>query len=406
MRHRQLLLPISGLTHIPSAFQSRDFSFIINNKIEFQCNNILAEFLSPKIAQIRSKDPSINRYFLNINGNCPSDIISITPPLNYYPIFFEIFQDLQNKELLHLIYEPSNAELNMGNVFQQLQEKKQFSFPINKELSFISEHFFDLDQSDLKSLTFDDLFEIFSNPSLCIENEDSLLSLILSFNSSYHPLLSFVEFENLKIESIQKFLKEISFYEITSGIWSSITKRLLLSVPHVDEKRERYHQSGINIPYDHQNPLNGICNYISDLAGGNAHKKEQIEISVSSTCGGKAQELINYRVDSEWYSYDRAGQWISVDFKQRRVSLTGYSLQSAFEGPGKYHPKSWDVEGSDDGQNWTLIDSEHLIHVWEFKRTNWYKFIRIKLTGLNHYGNNFFNISHFEFFGRLLDSSL
>ena len=55
---------------------------------------------------------------------------------------------------------------------------------------------------------------------------------------------------------------------------------------------------------------------------------------------------------STWCSENLPNSWIWFDFKQRKVSITSYSMND------DYKVKSWKVEGSTDGSTFEIIDNK------------------------------------------------
>ena len=61
-----LKLSSKGFKKIPFELHEGDFEFIIGDQT-YNCNSIVAEFLSPKISKLRNLDPSFSRYELEAN---------------------------------------------------------------------------------------------------------------------------------------------------------------------------------------------------------------------------------------------------------------------------------------------------------------------------------------------------
>jgi hypothetical protein len=77
-----------------------------------------------------------------------------------------------------------------------------------------------------------------SDKSLVLENEDSLLAIILDLGESYSCLLDKVRYEFLSIEGISRFCDEFDYDRLTSSIWSSLCRRLKgVNDPSVDKTR-------------------------------------------------------------------------------------------------------------------------------------------------------------------------
>ena len=92
---------------------------------------------------------------------------------------------------------------------------------------------------------------------------------------------------------------------------------------------------------------------------------------------------------------------------------TSYSVRSVRKGPGNEHPRSWVLEVSNDGigGSWVVLDSrennsdlnDHFV-THNFSLTphlGAYRFVRLHLTGKNHFGNHQLIIAALEIFGAL-----
>lgn len=76
----------------------------------------------------------------------------------------------------------------------------------------------------------DILEEIISNEFLKIDNEDSLLEFILDLyqiDNKYSVLFEKVIFNNVTLETFNKFINEFEVENINSCIWSGIRERIL-----------------------------------------------------------------------------------------------------------------------------------------------------------------------------------
>ena len=155
-------------------------------------------------------------------------------------------------------------------------------------------------------------------------------------------------------------------------------------------------------------PLNGIIEKLTRDCGGNVHEKGVVEVTASSCSLGSAKDVVDLGADTCLYSYWEPDQWIRYDFKQRSVTPTGYSIRSGSE----WCPKSWVFEVSNDGKNWQVVDrrdnNEDLKagDVWcnfaiiDHPHGN-FRFVRLRQTGTNHYGDNQLVIAALEVFGTL-----
>jgi hypothetical protein len=99
-----------------------------------------------------------------------------------------------------------------------------------------------------------------------------------------------------------------------------------------------------------QAPLDGIISDLTKKHGGNVHGKGIVTITSKSVGGGHpVKNVADLTSDSYFYSKNEPGQWVCWDFREMRVRLTHYTIWTSYL-------NSWVVEGSLDGESWTVID--------------------------------------------------
>jgi hypothetical protein len=101
--------------------------------------------------------------------------------------------------------------------------------------------------------------------------------------------------------------------------------------------------------------LLGIISYLTQRHGGELIDKGIIDISSSSLFDDDPQSALANVADltspSSFCSQNGSVQWVCWDFRALRVRLTNYTVWSA-------DLKSWAIQGSVDGENWTEIDRQ------------------------------------------------
>ncbi|OHS99020.1 hypothetical protein TRFO_08569 [Tritrichomonas foetus] len=115
------------------------------------------------------------------------------------------------------------------------------------------------------------------------------------------------------------------------------------------------------------------------------------------------------RTDKFWSSIDQPNSFVTFDFGEKKLEMTGYTLKT-YNFPKNYnHLKSWQVLGSNDENTWKIIDSRDdnetlngplMFHEFECHGEP-YRYIKIMQKGPNHNGKNIMIISGIEFFGKL-----
>ena len=102
--------------------------------------------------------------------------------------------------------------------------------------------------------------------------------------------------------------------------------------------------------------LDGIIAYLTHECNGNVHEKGIVNVTASGTDDGLVpQNVVDLKSDHSFGSRYGENQWICYDFKDRRVTPTGYTVKTS-KGYGCDHLKSWVIEVSNDGDVWTEID--------------------------------------------------
>jgi hypothetical protein len=82
---------------------------------------------------------------------------------------------------------------------------------------------------------------LLDDPRLQIEKKDWILCIpnnLIAQTSAFFTLLAVVEMQHLSVSSISRFISHISIELLSSRLWSSICRRLLLLVsPSIDNPR-------------------------------------------------------------------------------------------------------------------------------------------------------------------------
>jgi hypothetical protein len=103
---------------------------------------------------------------------------------------------------------------------------------------------------------------------------------------------------------------------------------------------------------------------------------------------------------------------VCYDLKERIVLPTHYTIRTYWSDPGYSHLKSWRVETSADGKNWSEVarekDNEQLNGryfpgTFAAAGSGVCRFIRLVNISRNHFGDDCLAISAWEIFGRLIE---
>jgi hypothetical protein len=164
----------------------------------------------------------------------------------------------------------------------------------------------------------------------------------------------------------------------------------------------------IGIPLRAEKPLDGIISGLTEKYGGNVHEKGIVIITSKSVREDPSDKFAPMNAadlsTSTYFDSDHeAGQWICWDFRDMWIRPTHYTIRT-------YCLKSWVVEGSLDGENWTEIDRQ--TNNQDFKdgwnrasfpilRPTECRFIRLTQTGKRYCGDDYLGLCAVEFFGTL-----
>jgi hypothetical protein len=194
-------------------------------------------------------------------------------------------------------------------------------------------------------------------------------------------------------------------------------------------------------------PLSGIVAYLTQKFGGNLHGKGVVSMSASSvaldSCPARRKfmfdeierifaeaklpdflatkgdsqitrdptwgpdQALDFDKMSTFNSMNKPNQWIIWDFKEISIRPTAYTLQSGFWN----FPKTWVVEGSNDGEKWVQLDSQTGNAAIKkcmapvtitIQSRSAYRYIKLGQGAKNHCGSDHLVISAFELFGTLV----
>ena len=168
--------------------------------------------------------------------------------------------------------------------------------------------------------------------------------------------------------------------------------------------------------YDESKKLDGVIAHLTRECGGNVHDRGIVNVTGTSVCEGKPENVADLGTDSLYWSRNRENAWICYDFKERRVIPTSYSVMSCTDNRGGWHPKSWVIEVSNDGteNSWTKLDCRdnnddlnYKLVTVNFKISRVpresFRFFRFRQTGKNHHRSDSLALCSLEIFGTLVE---
>lgn len=438
----QIKLKKSSILKVPIEKYDNDFTFIVNGQ-EFKTSRLQAELLSTKICQNHLIDPTLNKII--INTKVSGDFSKILKLINFeeksfsteeIPFISEIFQIL-DIDSIKIINSTEEKERDINTIFELINKHENYeifySDPLKEDIDFISSHFYELNDEKIKNfckLKTSTIEKIIGHSKLRLNTEDQLLNIINQLyktDSANSFLYCFVDFLNVSVETISEFLRIFDINDITNETWESISTRLLQDIIKNEktcDKRKCYFNKeqqkpkstkstkNKEIQFDNNNSLNGILNFLKKQSNNNI--EDAIKITASSVGYGPLTNLLQYEDPTKYfYSIDEPNSWICIDFINRRIIPTHYTIRTR-QGASD-HPKSWVIEGSNDNYTWEQIDSQTNCNETNGKgvvRTfiiqkelkNEFRYLRMKETGPNWCNHNFLEFSAIEFHGTLIDN--
>jgi hypothetical protein len=165
--------------------------------------------------------------------------------------------------------------------------------------------------------------------------------------------------------------------------------------------------------------LEGIIHYLNGRYGGNVHERGVVHVTASSECARIAPDghdrssknVVDFESHTDYCSQDSPNQWICLQFNLHHVTITHYSIRSFGHATFQAHPKSWVLEGSNDGKNWIELDrrtndaqlnGQLMVVGYDVTNSALCCFIRLRQIDKNHDGTDFLVLSALELFGLIL----
>lgn len=404
------VLTSRGLANIDNS-SMESFYFNFNGK-RYQTTKLKADFFSPKISAIHKTDPFFNEFVLKYDYESFEDIKML---LNGHSIRIEpknegflryIATTLKNPELYKEIIN-LNHELTLENTIDLMLNKFNNDILFTDELEFIAKNISKIKRNNIMKLNSDLLQMIFASPSLAITDESWLYELIIEIISkkgeNYRFLLESIVFDCLPKDKLSSYFLNLDFDHISNYFWETIKQSI-----HAHSQSSSIYRLSRIAPYSEtfryipEKPFDGILTKFQD-------EENVYQITSSSIMKGSPDYLL-FSNSGYYISEDKAKQWIMVDFNEQKICLTEYSIRSEGSSPGWYHLKNWNVEGSNDNENWIILDSHennsdlnsnNAIKTFFVQNREFFRYIRLKQIGINHRKTNHLCMSAIELFGIL-----
>jgi hypothetical protein len=389
---------------------------------------MLFEFLSPRVFELHLTDATADELrfdfedaedlLLKLMSVCRGENVSIER--TDLTALLSLCAALGNREVCESTLSKTGDTMTIGNVVKEILFLARHHCGIGREVEFIATHFCDF-PTTLKSLPFGVIYEILSHDSLRLLNEDSLCEFIVecaAVNPEFRYFLELVRFEFCSCQTVSQVLETVCDC-MNMSMWAALCRRLIR--PILGRFRTREFVPG-------SDPLDGIIAHMTKEFGGNLHDLDLVTVTSSEAFGNSwwpvqkstGKNVLDLKARSSFQSrwsrhvaVDARNNWICLDFKDRRIIPTHYTLRSYHE-ESVNNLKSWLVEVSVDGETWMEIDrkrnneelhSGNAIATFEVAKHEECRLIRLVNIGRNHSDDDCLHISSFEIFGSLIEST-
>ena len=394
-----------GLTNVMQLPVIDDFVFIVGGK-EYHCNKFQASFISPVVTRLLISDINSSEfiidlddkenYFANIMSLLRGDIIQINDENSEF--LLQVANILGNDEMIES-FSSHIPQLHEGNAIDLYLRRLKYNLETTQEIKFIASNFGKINLESLLKLEPDQLASIIGSDLLTIKNEESFFETIIQYiehkGNNAKFLLGYISLPDLSENLIPTFLEMISPESIDGMMWQTICDRLKLKVHSKKKKNSQKEKSKL---------FNGIIARLKTKY--NIHKI--LQIKASSTKYDNLYVLTDRTAPDFFSSYNLPNSWVSFYFKNKKIKLEEYSLETANLPPGEGHLISWQVEASNDNKHWTVLDSQYslILHkghekakTFQCDKSDYFRYFRIKQCGLNDKGDDTMILKAVEFFG-------
>ena len=447
---KKFVLNLNNIKDIDYTKYEKNFRFIVNERI-YSVPRIVADILSPKIRRLHLTDETIDEFHIHTSHNDDKYFSEFIELCNFNDIdldeerrerYSTYFLQIGNISEYIELQKPNIESLSTKEAIEYIAYQEQILTEHSEDvdrltdntqeiISFISKHFSELSIEDLFKLSQETVYEIITNSSLLISDEDSLLDIVIELykkDETYSKLFSTILFSNLKYESIEKFIKTFSIDDMSKTIWGAISDFILNLKRRYPESydqqcQSRYIDVSKLFKIEKGNEFDGIMRYLTNKTGGNIHDNGTIEITSNSFCNGHhPKNSVDYDNSTFYASVnDSTLAHICFDFKDNRIQLSNYSIKSYNRSQNYEHLRSWVVEVSNDGEEFKEIDSHsddptlnnsNSVGTFNISKgsNKFYRYIRIRQTNYSWYGypnnnNHQYYIQFIEFFGKLKEKT-
>ena len=324
----------------------------------------------------------------------------------------------------HFIEE--SKSLSEDNVVNILNTKRIFNIvDISKETTFIAEHFDSMSENEhfvnfSRNCANAPIIEsIITSSSFHIENEDKLLSFLLTICNdneeveSFIPLFSHLYLEYCSAPKCEEFVTFVINKSETRNmktLVSCIGRRLTqpnipMNPNYIKERHSKFVEEIEEIEVTMDDPLNGILR--------REHNKSNVVMEVSSTCDGNVYDLITANPNADFYTKNEQNSFIKASLKDGSTFiLKKYMIRGRrHQGRSNHHLQHWKIEGqlASNGE-WIVLDNHNnepfdqlLVRTFDISCDKELKAVKLTQTGKES-SNNYYClcINAFDIFGTII----
>jgi len=217
-----------------------------------------------------------------------------------------------------------------------------------------------------------------------------------------------------KIEEIKSLLNK---NQVDSFVLLSMASNLKINSTKVIEENKQgkaqLQLSSLEFKYQSDFDENGLLYYIGTNEKKSVYQNPALSGLIQVTTSSKSMHgtsAIVGRVPAFHYLNTANGSWFAINLIKYKLQPTYYTLRDSNAG-GHYQLRNWVLEGSNDGQNYTIIkthtkdsmiSSQGMIGRWPLECKESYRCFRIRVTGFDARGAYYYLFcAGIEFYGLL-----
>ena len=328
-------------------------------------------------------------------------------------INFMIFgKTINNEQIINIISPMLECEINDDNVINMIKIKLSSGFQFSEEsqeIIFLSKNFSKL-KNNIQELSNCEIYQpiielIIGNRNLKIEDEDELLTFILTISKTKEEYIYFFKYLWLEYCSISKIKELIQYCE--DKIFNTINSKSILYCFTRKLTQDRIH-------YLYENTTRYTPKYIeyNDCPSNGILHCENAKGNVILEASLQLDSLFNIldSSNSVYLSNNNPNSWIEASLKNNHgFIINKYMFKGRDCSKGNNHLQTWKLEGQLKDGSWIELDSQRNQELWEgqtktydIARKEIITSVKITQTDKSTYGKNILAFSQFDIFGVVL----